>query len=1798
MILRHAARNHSGEHAGASRARPPTFPLVIPGYRVDSLVRRTAHLALYRGRNEHDSAVIIRTPAQDVPTTRELARYQWAYDQAREADPRAVVRHLDLVRFGPSVALVTEDFGGLPLSRLLVPGGLPLGRLLELALALATAVGRLHLSGIVHKDVKPETVIVHPDGSDPRFVGLEISTNLRREIVATVGLDQIEGTLAYMSPEQCGRLSSPVDNRSDLYSLGVTLFELATGRLPFQQEAPAELAHAHVARPPPTLREVRPELPPVFSDIVGRLLAKNPDKRYASAQGLAHDLARCIDDLQRTGAVRAFTTGQADTSATWRVPDRLYGREADRDRLLAAFEGAREGQRALVTVSGVSGIGKTALVNDAQRSIALKQGRLCAGKFDQFRKDLPYLGILQALANLLHQELAEPEAHLAARRAALGPALGLHGRLLTDLLPDLRAIIGPQPEVDSVPPRDAERRLHLLIARFLAVFALPERPLVMFLDDLQWADPASLQMLEALAAAPGLDHLVIIAGYRSNEVGSGHPLRAALAALRAAAAVTVAIALEPLRPGEVECLLADTLHAAPGDVKSLGAHVHTVSGGNPFAVREFLRALHVRGFFKYDEEKGAWTWDLGRVHHYALPDNVAALIAHRLEALPASCLDLLDTAACVGGEFDLHTLASVHAVTPSAAAVGLAAAVRNGIIVPLDTRYKEFASLDGWDVNEGALEQLGVARYRFQHDQVRLTVHERLDAPNRAQRHLHIGRLLLQKLAPAQLEQRVVEVFSHVVFGAHLVDDIDERSRLARLGLSAGRSAQRALAFESAQRLLRAAQQLLAPQAWIDDYETFMCIHIALAEGAHALMLLEEFESASELVIRNSRTVIHSAQAHRLRIRLRTVQNRYDEAVDIGVKVAASLGVPLPRKPRLAHVLKGAIQALWAQRGRDPLEFENLPAATDPKIQAAILLLSNSAGAAYFGEPNLLPLIGMTCTRLSFKHGTTPQSPYTFAVWAHVLCSVLGRIENGYRFGKLALSVGHRYGGADEARARFVVDTFVTHWKEPLPAVADQLYADWAHNRDSGDEEDASYCAGAMGYTYFLAGGSLDLHERYGDSSRYLADCGELHSKYCHLAWVELFAALRKPQVPEDLDGEWFQYTRRLPEFEQAQNYVQIAISSLAAGILDHLAGRYDRAEQRFALAATHEAGMVGQVIVPGFAFFRALNAWRRAAAGSAARGELKMARRLRRRLERWAVHAPFNLDHRVSLLRGEEAALRGRFADAVLILHRAFEQASGGGLLYQALAQQALARVLEAGGMRHLAAAASRRAAERFRSWGSPSLARAAEEAVAFSPETGATEPGGSMHLSQLEGADLQSLLNAVAAISGEIDEATLLARLMSTVMQVAGADRGLLLLIDSAGTVSVEAEATLDKSTGGRTPLHAFAAISRRVVDLALRSSDPVVVHDAPSAQMLQGEAYIADSGVAAILAVSISLQGRTIGVLYLENHVSRGAFTEGRVQITRALGAQAAIALVNARLYGSVQAALHAQTVLAQANRRFVPDGFLTGLGRSSIVEVNLNEAIEREMTVLFVDLRGFSALSAQLGPRGTIGMINRYLSHVQPGIAAHGGFVGQYYGDGILALFPHAPDDALGGAVAMCRGLEAYNRNRGADFPALHFGMGLHSGPVILGTIGDPDHFQCAVMGDSVNLASRMENLTRYFGARMVLGAATRDRIVAADQFVLRPLGVVIVDGRAEGMEVYECMSCYPEALRDRIMASHDAYCDALAAYRAGAWVQAQKGFEACLERCGEDRVVQGFAQRSRDRSSRGMTWDGIERPPKN
>lgn len=1766
----------------------------IEGHRILEAISLSPTARVFRAQSPEGEAVVVKMPATDNPSPRVLARYQRAYDLGILADTRAVVRHLRLLRHRSSVALVTEDSGSVSLASLIPSTGLPVYQFSRLGHALATAVARLHGSGILHRDINPHNVVVNPKSLEVRLIDLGLSTRMTRGDGAGRAPSEFEGTLAYMSPECCGRIDSPIDDRADLYSLGITLFEMAAGRLPFEHEDASALAHAHVARPPPDLVELRPEVPRVIGEIVATLLAKNPNERYASARGLANDLEGCVSEFQRAGRIDSFPRRQSDVSGVFRISDRLYGRELDRGRLRDAITALNRGARVFVSVSGVSGIGKTALVHEVQKQVIREGGNFCSGKFDQFRLDAPYLGVLMAFRALLRRVLASSEDALEDFRSKLKRAVGVYGRLVTEGIPELAALLGPQPEIEQVSPPDATRRFHLLVARLIDALASAERPLVMFLDDVQWADTPSLHLLEALADHPNTAHLLIVLGFRSNEVGHGHPLRETVATLSLAADVTETFELEPVREHDVIQLVADTLSVRVEESRSLASRVHAVAAGNPFFVREYLLALWERGFFTWDEARSSWSWSDDELPQHQIPDNVAELLTLRLRDLKDDCLDFLDTASCVGNEFDLQTLSWVHQLNLNRVAIGLAPAVLGGLIVPLDGDHEVYESLATWDIEPGGQGVLGSARYRFRHDKVRQTVHDRLDEALRSARHLRIGRFLLRHLSEEALAHRVVETFNHIVVGLEHLDESDEREQLAQLGLRAGLSARRALAFETAEKMLLAARSLLPPDPWTGSYRTTMDIHLALAECVHAQQRYDHADEIALTIIEHAADVGDASEAHGFRIRMHTARARYVEAVDIAVDVARSLGVKLPRKPTTAHILRDAMLAMWAQGSADPMKYASLPNCTDPKIAVGVSLLAQAAASAYFSEPKLLPLIGMNATRLCLKYGTTPHTPYAFAVWALVQCGALGRIENGVRFGELALELGRRYGGVAEARARFVVNSFVLHWRDPLQDCANALYTSWAQNRDAGDEENATYAGGIAQQAHFLAGGSLDIHERYGDAIEYVRDSQQHHVRGSLLAWVELMDALRQTELPVELAGTWYHHAEGLVASKALENSVQIAVTSIAAGILDHLAGRHESAAKRFALSTSLEEYLVSQMVVPGLAFFQALNAHALLRQDPSRRDLARVARKQLNRLRKWSVSGATNLAHRVALLEGYQHLGRGRHGEAVLAFHRCIDLASNESVLYQALADQGLAATFDDLGDATGADTARASASARFEAWGSPGLARLVRpKSLRSSIVPTSTRSAAGIAGEHLE---LRSLLTSIAAISSEIDETALLDRLMLTVMEAAGADRGLLLLPDDEDRVLVEVEAELGhKTQRPQLEIGDFPALARPVVDLARRSQTPVVIEDARTDELVVGNSHVEGRGVRAILATSIVLQGRATGWLYLENRVASGAFSRDRVAVVEALGAQAGIALTNARLYGRVQSALKAQTVLTAANRRFVPYEFLEGLGRTSIVDVKLSEAREREMNVLFVDLRGFSELSMRLGPSSTVQLINRYLSHVQPGIAAHGGFVGQYYGDGVLALFPNESDASLLGAVAMCRGLDEYNRKRD-QFPELRFGMGLHSGPLTLGTIGDQNHFQCSVVGDSVNLASRLEGLTKHFGSILTLSAATVTRLNNPESFSLRSLGKVQVQGRSNALEVYDCLNCYPDELRGRLEQTRGRFEDARAAWTAGQFSEAKAGFTHCLDACADDQVSRRFLERLAEMRTPD-TWDGIERPGK-
>ncbi|WP_112322496.1 AAA family ATPase [Oceanibium sediminis] len=1722
--------------------------------------------------------VLVRRPGAGAQGLRAMAMCQSALDLAALAGG-ATLPAQRLVDTPDGAALALEDDGGTLLSALIPAEGFRLDRLLELSLAIARATEGLHRVAILHCDIRPGTLILSEDGATVRFVALDSALRLQPGVQAQAESAPI---LSHAAPERSGRIESGIDERADLYSLGVTLYQMACGALPFTQADPAALAHAHIALPAPDLALARPDLPRPFADIVHRLLAKDPDERYATAHGLAHDLQLCLDSYNRTGTVRPFPLGQRDVTSLFRLSDRIYGRDAELSRIMALYDGGPpEGRRAFATVAGPSGIGKTAFVNRLRLPLARNGGRFHTGKFDQFRRDQPYLALIEVARSLMRRELAQDAATLEQRRQQVQEAVGDYGALLTELIPELGRMLGPQPPVEAIPPADAARRFNALILRYLRCFASIDAPLVIFVDDLQWADPASLSLLEMMGTTAGLEPVFFILGYRSNEVGPGHPALHTIAAMEKAADETARLTLRPLATSDLRALVADTLYRSDADSTGLADHIARVSAGNAFFAREFLTALHERGHLTFSPEAGHWEFDLANIREQGVPDSVAVFLTERLDTLPAGTLDLLDTASCVGSEFDLGSLSSVHGLPGAATARGMVPAVESGIVVPLGGEHAVFAALDrlGAGPTGGAEQGLANARYRFRHDQVRLVVHDRLDDARRAERHLQVGRLLLQELDAEALSARVVEVFTHIAEGAPLVIDPAERRRYAELGLRAGRKARQGLAFQTARDLLDVAQSLLPDTPWATARPTITGLLLTRAECAFAVGDIEELERLSDEALTHVREPEHIAAIQGLRIRYLATENRNDDAADIVVAVSNTLGVPLPRKPHKGHVLAAVASALAVQGRRAPEDFADLPETDDNQIRAAIRFATQTSGTAYFAEPNLLPLIGITATRLSLKHGLSPASPYGFAVWALVLCGVLGMIDRGYAFGQLALTTGKRYGGGDEARARFVFNTFIRHWKEPLEAAVGPLLQDWAQNRDAGDEEDATYCAGVLLYTDLFSGRALDMDQRYAEVVDYLRDCNMEHVKHTFLSWVELIRALRRPVLDEVLSGPLYDHPSKMAEALERNHGVQITQTALSSGILHHYAGRLEAAEENFALSAKYEENAVAQVLVPALAFYRALNAFQLAATlqRPRARKLRRIARAQMRRVATWAKYCPANMAHRLDLLRAEQALAAGDTGRAILALTRATEAATARAPLYQAMAQARLGDVLEQAGNPSEAANSRIRAAQLFDAWGAPALANRQLDRTGgmgrLAPVQDSAAATGSAAL------DLRNFISSIGAVATEIDRDALIERLLGAVLQGANADRGVLILMDEASRPVVEVEARTDTPPEPLAiPLDDFTALARPAVDLCLRTGDTIVINVALSDQLLDGDAHVRGTGARAILCVPLSVQGRTTGAIYLENSVASHAFTEGRVEIAEAFCTQAGISLENARLYARVQDALDAQTRQTEANRRFVPEALLSNLGYESITDVSLNEAVETPMSVVFADLRSFTRISGGIGPKRTIEMINRYLSHVQPGIAANKGFVGNYMGDGLLALFPVSAEMALFGALSMIKGLEGYNRER-ADLPELRFGIGVETGPVILGMVGDTDHMQCGVLGDAVNTASRIEGLTKLYRTPLLLSRTTVDALGAPDRFDLRPLGPAHVAGRKAPVDLFECLDALPEAQRANRLATLPVFKAALDALQDGALGEAAEGFRAAAAAAGGDPVADALAARA-------------------
>jgi predicted ATPase/signal transduction histidine kinase/tRNA A-37 threonylcarbamoyl transferase component Bud32 len=1497
--------------------------LQIDAYRLTECIAENAHSVVYRAYSKQDGcSVMLKFPFEPGPSLEQQARFRHEYDLLSGLDLPGVIRCYRLEQVEQRPVLVLEDFGGAALSRLDLAGRLTLDEFLRIAIGIATSIGQVHAAQIIHKDITPGNLVYHPASGQIKLIDFNIATRLRREEVAFQSPAVLEGTLAYISPEQTGRMNRVVDYRSDFYSLGATLYELLIGQRPFPGDDSLELVHAHMARLPVLPHQINPHIPPALSAILIKLLAKNAEDRYQSVDGLLADLAFCQEHLADPVGLAAFSPGRGDRAERFQIPQVLYGRAADVAQIVATFDRVVGGSRELLLVAGASGVGKTVLVHEVHKPVTARQGSFVRGKFDQYQR-LPYLAWAQALGGLVQLILTEDDARLAAWRAIIQAALGENGRLLTDLIPNLDLVIGPQPAVPLLEGREAQYRLEFTFRSFVRALARPEHPLAVFLDDLQWADPASLNLLHLLLSDEDVGYLLVIGAYRDTEVSPAHPLWLTLSDIRQGDAPVTTLTLAPLGRGDMNQLIADSLNC-PGDLaRPLTELVYQRTSGNPFYTAQFLHALHAERLIRFHAASGQWQPDLARVRRFALQEDAVTFVGQQLQKLPAQTRELLALAACIGNQFDLATLALAADQALAETNARLWPALQDGLIIPTSERHL-FFQLE--DHVAGAGDEPGQhgqgPAYRFQHDQVQQAAYVLLAEPQRQARHLQIGQRLLAHTPEAEQAGRLFEIVNQINRGSALLTEPGERLELAQLNLLAGRRARATTAYGATGEYLTAGCALLPADSWQQHYELSLQLHEGAVEVAYLSGDTAAMEQLAAVVLREARSLLDQVKVHEVLILALIAQNKLADAIQAGLQVLAQLGVHIPSEPSQADVFAGLqeIQASCAQIGVAALI--DLPPMTDPQQLAAMRILTAILPVTFISSPSLYALCTFKEVYLSITYGNTSISTHSYACYALMLAGVMGDIEAGYQFGQLALDLLQRLNAREfESKVQSMVHAFVLHWKAPIREIIQPLRGAYSSGLETGDLQFAGYSAAMYAAFPYFAGiekNLADLHAEALALSKSVYQIKQITSfqymQMLHQAMQDLMNGGTKPAL---LQGEYYDEEAMLPRHHQTNDRMAVFYVYLHKLVRNYLLGEYQQALAAAAITEQYLDGGTGMPLIPIFNFFDSLAqlaVYRNGPQTDPAAVQTRVTAN-QARMATWAQSAPDNWKHTWDLVEAEYQRSFGT-KDAVI---EAYDRAIAGAKAQGFIRDEALANELAAGfyldwGKAQIAQSYLTAAVAGYTRWGATAKVAQIEQRYAhvLTPHTRA-----SRHLASEQNAtistsggvvlDLNTVVKASQAIVGEIEIARLLARMMRIVIENAGAQRGALIL-ERQGAWVIEAQGDVDNPQvdvlQGLDP-QVSTTLAAGIVYYVARTRDSVVLNAAAVDGQFSDDPYIRQQKIKSLLCVPLINQGQVSGILYLENNLVAGAFTPGRVELLRLLSAQMAMALDNARVYASLEA-----------------------------------------------------------------------------------------------------------------------------------------------------------------------------------------------------------------------------------------------------------------------------------------------------
>ena len=1497
--------------------------------------------------------IILKMLKETYPDSSELTRYQQEYQITCSLNADGIIKAYDLQRYENSLVMLLEDFGGQSLKRLLSQQGrLSLEQFLAIAIKITDSLRIIHDQNIIHKDINPSNIIYNSETEQLKIIDFGISTRLSQEFMPICNPNELEGTLAYIAPEQTGRMNRGLDYRSDFYSLGVTFYELVTNKLPFETSEPMELVHCHIAQQPIAVDKVIPDIPRIIADIIAKLLAKNPEERYQSAWGVKADIETCLNQLQDQRSITVFKLGKKDVSEKFHIPQKLYGREAEIEKLLSTFKKVVQGTTEMILISGYSGIGKTALVNEIHKPITGNRGEFISGKFDHLQRDIPYSAISQAFQGLMRKFLTESEEVLQLWKKKILNILGNNAQIIIDVIPDLEKIIGQQPPVEQVGAMESQNRFNFFLKQFISIFCQKEHPLVIFIDDLQWADLPSLHLIEQLITDADIQYCLLIGAYRDNEVNITHPLIHTLAKIKQVRISVEEIILFPLKLEDINQLVADTLSCSIEVAQPLAELMHQKTDGNPFFLTQLLYSLYQEKLLVFnlscslpnyiDAKQGYWQWDINQINSVSITDNVVALMVSKIEKLAQKTQHLLQLSSCIGNEFNLETLAIVNHQSSKITARDLQSAIDEGLIIPLNNNYKNPLFENLIDLpniqSPRSYTQSILITYKFLHDRVQQAAYSLIPETEKNQVHLQIGRLLLKNAQEDNLQSNIFDIVNQLNKGSELITEQSEKEQLAKLNLKAGKKAKSSTAYLTALIYLETGIKLLKLDEENWQNQLILEIHLEWLEVLYLTSCFDKVHDLSDILIKKNYDIFSKVKIHEIKTQSYYAELKHQKAIESSCNALnlLNIGINIPQnedetKKRINQEYNLLKSLLKSKQIKDLI---NHPPLTDPYKTLAISILQQMMSSLLQTNPNLVNWSVLKQINLCIEYGNPSQAAISYSFYSLFQSDSVKNIEIAYEFGQLSLKLQEQKNNPSfDATVLLLYYGFGWHWKKSLRNIEaqEQCLKGFEQGKNTGEHLFSAHCFISYYLIKLLGGYPLEDIRREGEEylkliQKYKIQYADFYTGICH----QIVNNLIKYENNFIIVGDSY-----LTENNYFNNWIEnkntwlLFIAYFAKIYCLFFFKEYSQATNYIVNSQQYFDSCARYLPAPQYKFYSslALLANNNNLDSNKREELLDQVSKNQDSMKIWSRQCQANFQHKYDLVEAEKARVLGQNWKA----QEFYEKAIQGAKKYEFIHEEALAyeRASEfyfTLGREEIGKLYLRNAYHCYIRWGAKAKVKQLEEEypqylLSISNQNKSKGLSTNISTTGNDGAvlDLTTILKASQAISGEIKLENLLTNLMKIVIENAGAQKGYLIL-EKEGNWVIEAQGAIDEETINilqSIPIesidhnNSIPILPTSIINYVARTKETIVLNDATSSGQFTNDYYIVAKKTKSILCTPLLNQGQLKGIVYLENNLTTSAFTSERVELLNIIAAQAAISIDNSRLYQTLEQRVEERT-----------------------------------------------------------------------------------------------------------------------------------------------------------------------------------------------------------------------------------------------------------------------------------------------